>query len=349
MKKATLLILLLFILIGCSQQQLSTPENLRFTDQIYFDEVENATDYILNINGEEIKIAQTSYQITSEGTFLVKVKSTAKGYKDSPYSETIEIVIDYTLVTPSNLSISNNTLTWDVIEGASSYEVLLNQTIIPVTTNTLSLEPYLPDVLIIKVKAVYPSGSSTYSEQLIYTEDAEILGELKYKFSTNSTFDLTIFETSKFITMYNDNNQIMQSNVYTYTNQEVKFLNTYLKALDTGLHEYKVLTEDGFYIVEIDVTNATNPYMINNNQIYSSFEDDITLQFELFGGTIQNVSGNNIESSDYTINQSQLVISIDYVQNIFENEPERTTLILSYTLQYNQDIIIGYIFIRKAE
>src|SRR5690554_2824811 len=122
MKKTILLILLSFILVGCSNTnidiKLEIPTNIRNEENmILFDQVENAVFYELEINDKTYITNDLFYVLEEYGTYEVRIRS---GYKNnySEYSESITFIYqeqsddpsiidgqDKTYVNGSNLTI----------------------------------------------------------------------------------------------------------------------------------------------------------------------------------------------------------------------------------------------------
>ena len=57
------------------------------------------------------------------------------------------------------------------------------------------------------------------------------------------------------------------------------------------------------------------------------------------------LGGNNVDALDYEFSIDTLKIKSEYIDEIISNDPNRTMLILTYVLQNDPHIVIGYIFI----
>lgn len=147
MKKIISIILgiVVIILVGCVKKQpiemLNPPKNLMFSDNtLTFDEVLNATSYVIEVDGINIEISTNSYTFEEEGIYLVRVYAKGENYLDSSYSNQIEIKVvnekNDLISSPKNLRFINNTLTFDSVEGASSYSIHGLDEIITVLTNS---------------------------------------------------------------------------------------------------------------------------------------------------------------------------------------------------------------------
>ncbi|MBE5742038.1 MAG: hypothetical protein E7360_01810 [Clostridiales bacterium] len=116
------------------------------TQTFSWDAVENATAYGVTITcgnanhtHEEVIVTDTSYCVKEcAGTIKISVYAMANGYSSSD-------AIEYTyekasLATPSNLSISTSTLSWDAVEGADYYTVKVGETVVELQITTNSVE-----------------------------------------------------------------------------------------------------------------------------------------------------------------------------------------------------------------
>ena len=169
-------------LAGCattqSMERLTTPSNLQFSDNtLTFDKVAHATSYIILGEGVELTITTNSYTFETEGVYKVRVAAKAANYLDSLFSKQIEIlvvgddpIIDVPdrLSTPENLVFSNNTLTFDLVEGATSYLISGLEKDVIVTTNSYTF----------KEDGIYHVSVSALSEEVeasLLSEEIEVI------------------------------------------------------------------------------------------------------------------------------------------------------------------------------
>lgn len=116
-----------FAFSGCKEplEELAPPGNLRVEKRIlYWDEVENATGYVLNIGEEEFTVTDCSfplYSFTADGELcIVDVAAIGdrKAYNDSSFSR-IEISLDAV----KKIEHDENGLKFTLLEDKSGYEV----------------------------------------------------------------------------------------------------------------------------------------------------------------------------------------------------------------------------------
>ncbi len=112
------------------------------TEQFVWDKLENATGYMVSINGGEYQpcVSETSKSVREyDGEITIKVYATAHGYNASqPVSYT------YTktrLASPrvSSFRLDGNNLVWDAVSGADSYTVTIGQDKYTTQTPSISL------------------------------------------------------------------------------------------------------------------------------------------------------------------------------------------------------------------
>ena len=101
MKRIISLIIILamsFTLFSCGKEEitaekiLKTPENVKVADDglISWNEVENATSYVVTINGSGVAtVTENKYQTDGKSQFTCKITARAEGYKDSAPSKLV--------------------------------------------------------------------------------------------------------------------------------------------------------------------------------------------------------------------------------------------------------------------
>ena len=97
MKKLMFIVLVVLTLFGCQPNGsavLDTPSNIRREgSRLLFDEVEHATHYVIEINGETTTVTNYYYDFVETGELSVRVKAQAEGYQDSLYSQVYVFVL----------------------------------------------------------------------------------------------------------------------------------------------------------------------------------------------------------------------------------------------------------------
>ncbi len=206
------ILILCFCLIGCTNSD--CPKNLRLIkNELSWDKVENATGYIVNINGvdEENIIEDTKYLIeTIEGIGIYDVKvKTIFNNKTSKYSNIITykvkaIKLDY----PINIRSTDKTIAWDAVENALSYSILINNNryISSENSYTLTDEQIGDAPLEIKISA---TGDDIFYADSDWS-DSFFIGETK-------------ISTPSFAVM-NIRNDVLNFNISSYTEKLVSYV-----------------------------------------------------------------------------------------------------------------------------
>ena len=131
---------------------LSTPQNLRIeNNQVVWDDVQDAIRYELvqekDGHIESFIIDQTSYNLldVNPGAYTFKVKAIGDGFffEDSLYSPTLAHVVEAVVLdTPTNITVTDELLTFDSVEGALSYTIYINFSDFEVTSTSFDLSVF---------------------------------------------------------------------------------------------------------------------------------------------------------------------------------------------------------------
>lgn len=124
-----LIIIAACMLAACSKeqpQQLSAPSNLRVENNVLiWDEVENATGYIVYFDDAKYKINKNQFNvsfITDKGTYEIKVSAACNGKRFSNSKTTnFTYIIDTVIPEPPIIPTAN--LQYTLLEDGSGYEV----------------------------------------------------------------------------------------------------------------------------------------------------------------------------------------------------------------------------------
>ena len=166
MKKIIGLVLFMFlaiVMISCDKEpQLEAVQNICFEDYLSWDEVENAQEYIIIVNDNQEYIHEEEYfALREEGTYEIVITARASGYENSPESETFTITIDYNQDANITIESQGEYISWNEVDQATHYFIIINDNIIRVDTNEYSLNYYSTGDYEINVFAVFPDGSNT--------------------------------------------------------------------------------------------------------------------------------------------------------------------------------------------
>jgi len=127
-------------------RNLAAVENLTVdetTDQVSWTAVENATSYTVSVvyagKTDTYTVNGTSYSLKNYGAGEIKISvvAVAFGYNSAVATETT--YAKARLSAPTNLVLNWQTLTWDVVEGATGYIVKIGDKTYETSTNSLAL------------------------------------------------------------------------------------------------------------------------------------------------------------------------------------------------------------------
>lgn len=276
MKRILIMSILLLTLIGCQtieeNKELTPPTNLtRLNNVISFDEVFNATSYILWINGEEFEITTTTYTVGPFGDYVVKVKAKAEGYPES-----------------------------------------------------------------------------TYSDELVFTLPMSF-HDVRFNYSIHSNFDLLIYTFEHEVTTYSISGVLptLEASDFYTIDQKLYIKSSYLKDLIPQSYELTVSQGTmGSFTLNLSIVETELPYIVSYNTMQYD-EEDVSFIYELFGGVIVSLSGNNITADDYIIDSNMVTIKSSFIDSYFSSNPDQISLSLKYDLNVGDSYVFGYIFIQK--
>jgi hypothetical protein len=193
--------------------------------------------------------------------------------------------------------------------------------------------------------------STTLSSSNTTASEINVLDlKVEYQYSIHSTLDLWVQipqdgEVLK-VQSQTDLHDLVQNEDYQESDNSVTILHDYLSGLSVGTYELTIESTVGIFEIEIEMIDTWEPYLMQVGSIYYEIGKDLTLHFELFGGSINSLSGNDITLADYTVDGYNVIIDGDYIHQMFVSTPERTALILAYTISFNSATEIGYLFIK---
>src|SRR5690554_13793 len=203
MKRTILIILGIFILLltACSEglnlDRLSKPIGLSVEKNVFsFQAVDQAEFYLLNVNGQNIEITETSYVFETEGTYGVRVRAMAENYLPSLFSDEVTVVVGY-LDYPSieALHFTNNILHIDQDARVDGYLVEING--ILYDTRTAFIPYFVPGTYMIRIKAVsdvYIDSAYSPTYMIEIDEYSRLYLDHQYSYSMISEEDLLLYE-----------------------------------------------------------------------------------------------------------------------------------------------------------
>ncbi|QWB95916.1 hypothetical protein KHQ89_00095 [Mycoplasmatota bacterium] len=166
------------LLVACGDIALDAPV-VEISDGIVsWEAVENAESYRIFIDTDMKETSETSYNLNDEnlavGTYTIYVVASAESSLSMP-SNSVSFVVTESggsdaLDVPSNVDVTQDTLTWDAVDDATSYTVMIGTESYTANTNTFDLSSLGLAVgeYSITVKANNASESSNASTAVSY-------------------------------------------------------------------------------------------------------------------------------------------------------------------------------------
>jgi len=351
-KKLIILTLFLVFLSGCVNTNINSryPTNITYNDDyITWDNIEDATSYILRINDEVYEVTLNAFDasILKNGNYTVQIKSVYET-TESYYSPSYAFTVQRTYPIVESLSINDFRLQWSAVDGALSYTISTGERNISSGINQILLSALnlsLNRLYYIYIVAEFPNkDQSAASPTLLHHTyiKQQLTLEKTYEIGSTDFIDIAIpyGETIAHI-LYNQS--VYDPNQYIINNQTLRFSAQTLENLGFGTHLFELLTENGAYDLIIEVTLGEVPQLTSSAKVTYSEHEDLIFTFNLYDGRFDSLNGHSILPSDYLMEGQTLTLKSDFIQRIISENPEQHTLILIYILSLEDNIYSGSI------
>ena len=158
---------------------LDIPSGLAYTDGAFtWNTVKGASGYVLKLNGTENQTQENRYELGDgeygELTAYVKALGGGNVY-DSSYSAAVKatrIRPVLPLDRPTGLSFGGGLLSWNAVDGATSYEIVIDESVFTTTETYYLLPSSVSGDCVAKVKAIgdgAATSDSVYSDAFSFT------------------------------------------------------------------------------------------------------------------------------------------------------------------------------------
>ncbi len=327
-KRCFLLLMIVFSSIGlvaCNSKgkvtTLDTPTNLVVENQIIsFDEVDNASYYMINYDGNTITIKPSgtgeiifdASKIFGEAkTYEIKVKAIGTGnYKNSNYTSIFEYTKTQNFDTPT-VKINGQTLTWTAIDDAKHYTIKAvypngSQGIYTYSSNLFDIKPLLQEVGVYKfqVKVGEEQDNNDYSPEISYTYEKQLetpsnlsLYFDKAKSEVYLYFVSDVNTYSYLISVNNVDYLLSEAYIDTYLenagydNLKKLKLFSFLNSQNVNLEEMKNLA------VAVTSKSATTDHYINSTTSQKAY---LTIKQVLASTTLTSTNSSNGKTLSWT-------------------------------------------------
>jgi hypothetical protein len=346
-------LIIFLMVVGCESEttisKLSHPENIEYNGILLWDEVNDATIYDVYVNEVSVTVDENMYIFEEEGIYTVYVIAKATGYLDSDASESINIEIDYENDLEFALTCLDDTLEWNVFEDVDNYNVFVNGVKHEVTTNSFVIDDLEAGVTSLSVQAVYPIGVSNISDVVYIANDLIETERISFQYSINSTMDIIIWEDITNDKLYLQNSIsefINKESLLVLSEEHLEIKSEYLVDLELGIFSFYLI--HGVYktLVEINITDNVNPYIISSTNIDTFGNTDVYLQYELFDGSFYSINGNKDDEVLHHFNNNIMVIEKEFIASKFA---VNDMFVLSSVIKKDDTSVVGYLFINLIE
>jgi hypothetical protein len=339
-KFVMLIPILLLILIGCSATtQLEPPTNFRYeAGFLYWTEIKGAEHYVVEINGTNKLAYNNKLDLKDYGTgnYTARIASFSKGELSSftPFIQ-FQLIQSESL---TGITLTQDTIDWEVISGlgylVTITDVVSSQVVIsqPLLQNSYNYSNLADGSYDVEIKALL--DTTEISSIRIRFEK----GDFTYIRSAGLILD------QEEITNIAINNQLLVLDEdYTMDEFGIIVESDWIDALEVGFVLMTIENEQTIYRY-VEIKTIDIPVIVSSSST-TYLGVDVVFTFDLKGGSFQGLGGNNIAFEDYTFINNTLTIRASYIDEVIALDTSRKMLILTYVLQNDPHVVIGYLFI----
>ena len=351
MKKLIVILMMILVLQGCGlfrrAETLDAPSNVRKVDDlIRWDAVEGARAYRILRDGQTVQVPTNQISIFDlpNGDYTIEIRA-VKGDIRSEWVE-FSFSINRTLDHPSNVRIEDGILKWDVPNTYSSFNVLVNDATHSITDSTFDLSGLaINNLYRLKVQTAHAGSVSAYSSERLYHTYTDVVEtkEATYNQAVLRHFGINLSDVTEVDAVILNNRALD----FTLGNESIAVDYADLVNLELDkVYTIEIITNLGLIEIELSLEYEERPFLLSSRTLVYVPNEDLVFEFELYGGSFSNLSGQSISASDYTFENGVLTINADFIEGILSNTPDRTRVIFSYLLtSEDNDTFIGYLFI----
>jgi len=160
----------------------------------------------------------------------------------------------------------------------------------------------------------------------------------KYQYSIHSNFDLKLYtydDEIKSIKILLLDDEISNDNYYNKDNTiylKSNYIKSIYKSEEDSNYLHTLETNLGKHEIDLEIHEKDLPYIYTELKVESNLIDDIKFEFEMFDYEFEEVIEKSITDSDYTFNNNVVTIKNNYIKNYFNNNENKTQLMLSILL-----------------
>jgi hypothetical protein len=171
-----------------------------------------------------------------------------------------------------------------------------------------------------------------------------LLADSHYQYSTFSTENIKILhlDITEDVLVYDKNmNELNKDDILFLNNQKYEIKSNYVLNEIDEIVEFYLEFNNQRTLVKITKSAKEVPYIISSTLVETDGTKDLSFQFELFSGSVKQISATDMTEEDYEIEGNILTINKEYIASMLETKDE---FIINYALETDQ-LVIGFISI----
>lgn len=245
-------------------------------------------------------------------------------------------------------------MTWNPVDFASGYKVIVEGVEFQVTEPVYDLSTLGHNRFYeISIRAVSDVGQCLDSLPIEYSLFNRIDSPLQANYSIHSLNDffLDLMGNGVLIDLRYamENADTVATNdliLWEYTGSILSLDQDYLASETINELNFILFFSTGYMEFKLTLIDVNKPYPVKGQTILQTEGADVTLRFDVMGCEFIELSGNDIESSDYTFLDGILTVSSDYLDPLFSVNPTRN-VILGYLFSQGEDSVISFLVIHR--
>ncbi len=357
MVKRTLIMLCIAVslvaLSACDDQDTTTslealdiPDNLVIEGaMVSWDAIEGADAYDVYVNDTPITTTDTHHMFDEEGNYDIYIIATGEGYGDSKPSGTLTFTLEFADEVSFATEETDEGIRWDAVDEALSYLVYVDGQIFETEDTSFSFESVDAGLLDVRIQAVYPIGMSDVSDITWIEHRLKTAPDMYFQYSTHSTQDIIVFgiDGDADIQVLDMDGKPLDGMEVFSANPEPRIRSSFVLDSEEETKEFFLIADAMKHRVSVGIHDKQVPYIISSSVVHTDGAGDERFQFELFGGSFQQISGTDLTSDDYHMDGHVLTIDADYIAGRFA---ETARFSINYALS-GDELVIGYIDFQK--
>lgn len=171
-------------------------------------------------------------------------------------------------------------------------------------------------------------------------EGVVILEDTYFQYSTNSIQNLLLMNLNitDDVVVYDLDDNVINFDDVLVKNDFYEIKSSYVLNQESDTVEFYLEFSNMKTLVSIAVNDKEKPYIISSSYVDLDEAKDVYFQFELFSGTVKQLSSEGLSTDDYDLNGNVLKVKSSYLLEHLED-----TLVLNYALESGLDIVVGII------